>query len=302
MLVGIANIIPGVSGGTFALILGIYERIIAAIGAIGAQTIKIFLGLIASPKNKDRRQAFATELERTDAVFLMILALGAIGAILASSRLITFVLDNHRAATLAFFVGLIVPSILVPYALLERKGIKELLSAILACGLLVVLTAVMKPEDGASQSSWLTIFIAGAISISAMILPGVSGSFMLMLLGEYRAILVALNTGDIPTIAVFAAGCLVGLLAFVRFINFMLKRYHSVTVAFLIGLIVGSLWVLWPFKEVPPGSKIMAGINIWPPSFDSQVIWALGFLVLGLLCSAGLNVLGKTQNNQQAMD
>jgi putative membrane protein len=122
MLFGVANVIPGVSGGTFALILGIYERLIASIRAFGLETVRALARLVRPPTDVRRTQIFANEIRRTDAVFLFLLLLGAAVAILASSRLITFLLEEHLAPTLAFFVGLIVPSILIPYGLLERKG------------------------------------------------------------------------------------------------------------------------------------------------------------------------------------
>jgi putative membrane protein len=292
MLMGIANIIPGVSGGTFALILGIYERLIASIGAFGIKTGKILVRILAKPKDGQRRQEFKDEIKRTDTVWLLILLVGAAAAILASSRLIAFLLDEHRAPTLAFFVGLIVPSILVPFGMLKRRGWKEVLSCVVATAFLIGITVFLKPLGG-EGTGLITLFLAGAVAISAMILPGISGSFVLMVMGEYRAVLEAINTMDVLRLAVFALGCLVGIVAFVRLLNFLLKRYHSVTMAFLIGLILGSLWVLWPFKEVAEGAKIITGTNVLPAAFDSQVIWSLLALVVGLVCSAGMFYMGK---------
>ncbi|MFC1655163.1 DUF368 domain-containing protein, partial [Myxococcota bacterium] len=139
----------------------------------------------------------------------------------------------------------------------------------------------------------IVLFLSGVVAISAMILPGISGSFVLMVMGEYRTVLEAINTMDIPKLSVFALGCLVGIVAFVRLLNFLLKRYHSVTMAFLIGLILGSLWVLWPFKEVAEGAKIVTGTNVLPQAFDSGVIWSAGALLVGLACSAGMFFMGK---------
>jgi putative membrane protein len=292
MLMGIANIIPGVSGGTFALILGIYERLIASIGAFGIRTGKVFVQLVAKPGDTQRRSAFKEEVRRTDFIWLLLLLAGMLAAILASSRLIAYLLDEHRAPTLAFFVGLIVPSILVPFGLLKRRGWREALSCAVAATFLIGITVFLKPVSG-EGTGLITLFLAGAVAISAMILPGISGSFVLMVMGEYRAVLEAINTMDIPRLAVFALGCLVGIVAFVRLLNFLLKRYHSVTMAFLIGLILGSLWVLWPFKEVAEGAKIVTGTNVLPQAFDSEVIWSAGALLVGLACSAGMFYMGK---------
>lgn len=294
VLFGIANIIPGVSGGTFALILGIYERLIASLRAFGIETLRALGKLLRPPADRGRAAILADEIRRTDAVFLMLLALGAAASILASSRLITFLLDEHLAPTLAFFVGLIVPSILVPYRMLERRGWRELLSCAIAAAGLVCLTALPDPAPG-SGAGLVSLFIAGIIAISAMILPGISGSFMLMLLGKYRTVLEAIQNWDLIRLGVFVLGCLVGLALFVRLIHYLLARFHSVTMAFLMGLILGSLWVLWPFKQVVPGAKIITGTNILPPAFDGEVAWSLGALVIGLVCSMGLNLLGATR-------
>lgn len=292
MLVGIANIIPGVSGGTFALILGIYERLIASIGALGIRTGKVFIQLAANPGDVERRSAFKEEVKRTDTIWLLLLMAGAAAAILASARLIAYLLDEHRAPTLAFFVGLIVPSILVPFGLLRRRGWKEALACMAATAFLISITVFLKPVSG-EGTGMIILFLSGAVAVSAMILPGISGSFVLMVMGEYRTVLEAINTWDIPKLLVFALGCLVGIIAFVRLLNFLLRRYHSVTMAFLIGLILGSLWVLWPFKEVTEGAKIVTGANVLPRAFDSEVIWSVGALLVGLICSAGMFYMGN---------
>jgi len=294
MLVGIANIIPGVSGGTFALILGIYERLLASIGGFGLRSVKVTIDFLMHPSRKNRRQEFLVSMREADAAWLLILLCGAALAVLASSRLITFLLDEYRAQTLAFFVGLIVPSIMVPVGLLGRKSWKEVLSCLVAAGMLVGLTLVFEPGQE-TASGLLTLFIAGAIAISAMILPGVSGSFVLMVMGEYRTVLEAINTWDFLKLGVFGAGCVVGILAFVRLLNHLLKRFHSVTIAFLIGLILGSLWVLWPFKVVASGEKIITGKNVFPVAFDAVVAWSIAAFVLGLVCSAGLFYMGKAR-------
>jgi len=301
VLVGIANIIPGVSGGTFALILGIYERLLGSIGSYGIQTARVFLGWLVHPGSREQRTELYSEFRRTDSAWLLVLLSGTGVAILASSRLIVFLLDEHLAPTLAFFIGLIIPSILVPYALLGRKGIREALSCLIATAMLIGLTLLFDPA-AESGGGLIFLFVSGVVAISAMILPGVSGSFILMVLGEYRSVLDAINNMDLLRLAVFAAGCILGILAFVRLLNYLLKRYHDVTMAFLIGLILGSLWVLWPFKEVLPGAKLVTGTNILPASLDAGVLWSAGAFALGLLCSAGLYRLGKTEREHASAD
>jgi putative membrane protein len=238
-------------------------------------------------------------MRRTDAVWLLLLLAGAAAAILASARLITFLLDDHRAPTLAFFVGLILPSIMIPYRLLGRRGWKEAIACLAGAAGLICLTVFGKPA-AIGGAGYINLFISGAIAISAMILPGVSGSFVLMVLGEYRTVLVAINTWDFTKLAIFGLGCLVGIIAFVRLLHFLLKRYHSITVAFLIGLIIGSLWVLWPFKEVAEGAKIVTGTNVFPGTFDAQVGWSIGAFLVGVVCSLGLNLLGKKPESRKS--
>ena len=298
-LVGIANIIPGVSGGTFALVLGIYERLLAAIGGFGFRSVKVFFGLLTGPTKVERRRAFAEELKRIDALWLGLLAVGAAAAILVSSRLIAWLLDEQLAPTLAFFIGLIIPSIIVPYRLLQRRSWQELIACLVGIAGLVGLTFL--PPAGSGEGMGLFgLFLAGAIAVSAMILPGVSGSFMLMIMGEYRTVLEAINQFDLVKLGVFAAGCLAGVLAFVKLLNFLLKRFQSITMAFLTGLIFGSLWVLWPFKAIAPGAKIITGVNVLPTVFDAELGWAIGAFVVGLVCSAGVMLLGRVQSDSES--
>lgn len=290
-LVGVANIIPGVSGGTFALVLGIYERLLSAIAAVGMTTVKVTGRVLVHPCQREARQAFVGELKRMDAAWLSLIAIGALAAILACSRLLGFLLEKQLAPTLAFFVGLILPSMAVPYRLLERRGWREAISCAAGAAILVCLTLVQ--PAGTSSLGLPGLFIAGAIAISAMILPGVSGSFVLMVMGEYKKMIDAINDLDLAKLSVFALGCLLGIVAFVRLLNFLLRRFHSVTLAFLIGLILGSLWVLWPFKEILEGTKIVCGTNVWPASWSAEVTWSCLALLAGLVCSLGVLALGR---------
>ncbi len=294
ILCGIANIIPGVSGGTFALILGIYERIIGSLRAIGSRTLKSFLQVILPPKGTARMKILKEELQRIDAFFFFLLGTGAVIAIVGSARLISFLLEQHKEPTLGFFIGLIIPSVLIPYRLLDQKGLKEMLSCVLGVAVVISLTFLVKPTDQ-NTTGLMMMFISGVFSITAMILPGISGSFVLMVLGEYKNVLDAVNSRDLVLLGVFLLGCLVGLISFVRLLDYLLKKLHSITMAFLIGLIMGSIWVLWPFKQVEPGAKFITGINILPMDMGSTVLWSLGLFLVGLVCSVGLNRLDRNR-------
>ena len=174
--------------------------------------------------------------------------------------MIEFLLDAYLSPTLAFFIGLIIPSIVVPYRLLQKKGLVELLCCLIGIGGLVGLTFLPSSPVGEGLGLF-GLFLSGAVAISAMILPGVSGAFMLMIMGEYKNVLNAINTFDLVKLGVLAAGCIIGIALFVRLLNFLLAKFRSVTMSFLLGLVIGSLWVLWPFKLIPEGAKITAGQN-----------------------------------------
>ena len=295
-LIGIANIIPGMSGGTLALVLGIYERLIAALRNIGLSTVKSVLGVVSF-----RKGAFAAakaELRRIDFNFLALLGLGAITAVLLTSSLIVYLLNYQHDATYGFFSGLILTSILIPARMLKRCGGKEVLVMLIAVALILSLTVGMGEkqlvkadrngeqglsdsvqDDGNRHPSLLELglfFGCGALAISAMILPGISGSFLMLAFGVYFPLLTAIQSlmeniptlvsglprepllGNLLILSCFAVGCLFGLVAFTRLLNYLLARYRNLTIAFLIGLMGGSLYGLWPFRayQMVEGERI----------------------------------------------
>ena len=314
-LIGIANIIPGVSGGTFALILGVFDRIITSLNGINGNTFKIVFKLIFSGFKKDARQAFVDEWKRLDATFLILLLGGAGASILSMSFLIKFLLAHHYSPTLAFFIGLILPSIAIPWAMMEKKG-AVLLWAIPGIALTLGVSLVM-PDSSAGLDNPLFALATGAIAISAMILPGISGSYVMLVMGQYQNVLekitslqLGLAKGSIDVGAVIWLGALtvgmgVGIVLFARLLHFLLKRYRSATMAFLIGLLVGSLYVLWPFKNIEEGAgitdrkgqvkedvKIATAPNRMPENATEGLIGG-GALIAGIFCSAGLIVFGR---------
>lgn len=295
-LIGIANIIPGMSGGTLALVLGIYERLIAALRNIGLSTVKSVLGVVSFKK-----EAFSeakAELRRIDFSFLVLLGLGAIAAVLLTSNLIVYLLNHQHDATYGFFSGLILTSILIPARMLKRCGGKEVLVMCIAAALILSMAVGMgekqlaKVERNVAQGLSASVqsdrnqhpsplelglfFGCGALAISAMILPGISGSFLMLAFGVYFPLLTAIKNlmenmpilgdgllkepilGNLLILGCFAGGCLFGLVAFTRLLNYLLARYRNLTIAFLIGLMVGSLYSLWPFRtyEIVGGERI----------------------------------------------
>ena len=209
-LIGIANIIPGMSGGTLALVLGIYERLITALRNIGLGTVKQLLGILTF--REKALDDFRTELRRIDFVFLMILGIGAVAAVLVSSNLIVYLLKSHHDATYGFFFGLVLTSILIPMRMLRGFSWWELLALLVAVSLIVFAEELKKSAAGSTLESGeglevsigtLAIFFGcGALAISAMILPGVSGSFLLLAFGVYFPLVTAIKNfmEDVPTL------------------------------------------------------------------------------------------------------
>ncbi len=305
-LIGIANIIPGMSGGTLALVLGIYERLITALRNIGTSTAKRLLSIFTF--RKKAFLDFQDELRRIDFGFLMILGIGAVAAVLVSSNLIVYLLNFHHDATYGFFFGLVLTSILIPARMLKGFSWRELLVLFAAVALLVFAEEFKKSAAGLTSESdkglevsigTLAIFFGcGALAISAMILPGVSGSFLLLAFGVYFPLVTAIKDfmEDVPTLfkgdisppilsnglilAIFAIGCLFGLLAFTRLLNFLLARFRNLTIAFLMGLMVGSLYGLWPFRaSVTVGEKHYDTAHLLPQLDMNLLITVCVFLI-----------------------
>lgn len=310
--IGIANIIPGMSGGTIALVLGIYERLIAALHNIGHSTVHKLLAVVTL-KRSAISEAKA-ELRRIDFGFLVLLGIGAVIAVAATSKLIIYLLNQQHDPTYGFFCGLILTSIIVPAKMLGRFKVKEFISLFIAAALTVGLAMGMgeknlekaehkekleqtehkaEPQDVQTANDsetpppttdhsvvrLLYLFLCGALAISAMILPGISGSFILLLLGVYFDILAAVNNRDIPVLAIFAIGCGLGLLAFTRLLNYVFEHYRDLTISFLIGLMVGSLYGLWPFRtfETISGERVDIA-HILPQADMNLLITLLAFL------------------------
>ena len=231
LFMGSADIVPGVSGGTIALITGIYERLIYAISSIKFSFIK--------PLLKGNLSDFKTKLvEEIDFELFIPLFLGIGIAFITLAKVISYLLDTQTAYTFSFFLGLILASAYILYTKLENLNIK--LVIITAIGIILSYIFVgLNPI--AANHSLIVIFISGLIAICAMILPGISGSFLLLLLGQYQYMLNALNSRNLIEIFVFCIGALIGILGFSKLLNYLLEKYESATMAFLIGIMLGTL-------------------------------------------------------------
>jgi putative membrane protein len=290
LCMGSADVIPGVSGGTIALITGIYEELIAALRSIDTTAFQKILTL-------DIKGVVAKVHIR----FLLALFSGIFVAILSLARLMNYLLHHHPVPTWSLFFGLIAASTVMVGKHVSnwfgRAGI-SFTAGIIAATAIVNLIPMQTPEE-----LWF-IFLCGIVAICAMILPGISGAFILLILGKYEYVTAALKNPFLPqnmaVILVFCVGCGIGLLGFSRVLNYLLRHYHNLTLAFLAGLIAGSLQKIWPWKEVIETHVIRGkehviwGGPIWPPAIDQQVLLAVGLAVLGF---AGVLVLERLSKN-----
>lgn len=232
---GAADVVPGVSGGTIAFITGIYEELLNSIRSVNGEAVKLLL-----------RFNLAGFWKHINGNFLVGLLAGIGFSIVLLSRLVLYLLEYHPELLWSFFFGLIVASTVVVGKKITKWTPVVILAFILGAAIaywVTIATPTQTPE-----TLWF-IFISGAIAICAMILPGISGSFILVLMAKYEFILGAVRDLKIATILTFGAGCVVGILSFSHVLNWMLERYHNLTVALLTGFMVGSLNKVWPWKQ-----------------------------------------------------
>jgi len=263
---GAADIVPGVSGGTMAFILGIYHELLNAIKAVDARFFRLLLTL----RLKDA-------INHIPWRFLLSLGTGIIVAILTLAHLLEAQLDQNPTRVWAFFFGLVLASVITVSRTITNWNIKlisAVLIALVCTYLLLGVTSVNTPETPSF------LLISGALAITAMILPGISGAYVLVLLGKYRYILSAVNNRDLFTLALVFAGALIGLATFSRILSWLFKRYHNATVATLTGLMLGSLRRIWPWKD--PNSISNPAL---PSHLDSEVAISI------LLCVVGLSIV-----------
>ena len=292
LLMGAADIVPGVSGGTVALVLGIYNRLVSAISRFDRQA----LGMLTA-----RRWTAAAE--HVDLRFVVALGCGIATGIGGLSFVMKKLLDDHLQPTYAVFFGLILGSgVLVArgVARWNPANIAALIAGVAVAWLVVGLDALQSPPD----TLWY-LFFCGTVGICAMILPGISGSFILLLLGRYShvtGLIRSILKGDwsvqaFVEVSVFCCGCLFGLLAFSRVLRWLLSHHATVTMATLCGLMLGSLRKLWPFKNelTPPGTefKLKQFENIAPDFASGATITAVGLTVFAMIAVLSLEAIAR---------
>jgi putative membrane protein len=288
---GAADVVPGVSGGTIAFITGIYEELLATISSVDFDALK-----------KLRTEGIKGFWQHINGNFIVALFLGIGISIVSLAKLITYLLDHHAVLLWSFFFGLIVASVFLVGKKIKEWGISKIIG-LLVGGVIAFYITILPPMQN-PDALWF-VFVSGAIAICAMILPGISGSFILLLLGSYEMILGAIKDVKIATIGVFAIGCLTGLLSFSRLLNWLFKHYHDLTVAILTGFLVGSLNKIWPWKitlqtRTNSHGKIVPFIqeNVLPQNFegDAQLSMAVLFALIGLGLIIGMEKMATKSN------
>ena len=293
---GAADVVPGVSGGTIAFISGIYEELIESIKSINLKSLKTLF-----------KKGFKSFWGSINGFFLFSLVIGVGFSILSLARLFHYLLKDPGAQELgapifvwSFFFGLIIASVIYVAMQIKKWNYKILISIVVGTVVAFFITSIT-PASTSESPSYIYIFLCGMLAICAMILPGISGSFILLLLGQYEFILKVLSEIKLDYIAVFGIGAGIGLISFSNVLSWLLKRFHDITVAFLAGFMVGSLNKIWPWKhtllshtnqyaEIIPDKQENVLPNVFyeltgkdPQTFYAILMAITGFLVIFLL-------------------
>ena len=255
MAMGAADVVPGVSGGTLALITGIYEELIDTLGGLTPRLLKVW-----------HQQGVVAFWQQANLTFLVTLLAGIFTSIAVLARLITWLLETHPVPVWAFFSGLILASIFLVLKPLQQRGAVQIAAFVAGTGVAVAIG--LAPALSAVGSGATVFFFSGMLAICAMILPGISGSFILLLLGMYQPVLEAVKQGEIPLLLAFMAGCAIGLLSFVHVLKWTLHRYHDTVMALLAGFMAGSLLKLWPWRG--SGEQGLADRWLSPAQYASE--------------------------------
>ena len=270
---GIGNIIPGVSGGTIALITGIYERFIHAFRSFDVKAVRMLL--------KGDIKGF---IAHTDLWFLTSVFLGVLLSIIALARILGYTFEYYPVYTWAYFFGLILASVWYVGKTVERWNagavIFLLIGVAIAAG--ISLFSQATPNDNV----WY-LLLCGVVATCSMMLPGLSGSFVLVLMGNYELIFVdGVNTMNLQVLLPVAVGAVIGLIAFSRLLSWVLKNYRNVTIALLTGFVIGSLNLLWPWQKAvynEAGDTILRYRKYIPDHWSAEVIWSMVFVLAGVL-------------------
>lgn len=285
MAMGAADVVPGVSGGTIAFISGIYEELINSINNINLDALK-----------KLKKEGFKSFWNHINGTFFVFLLSGIVISILSLAQLVLYLLENHPVMIWSFFFGLVVASAILIAKSIKKWGIITFL--FLMIGTVIAYFISSAQTTAHVEANWY-IFLSGAIAICAMILPGISGSFILVLMGTYHLVLDALHDKNLMIIGLFISGCLVGIFSFARLLKFLFSKFKEITIALLTGFMIGSLYKVWPWKVKMGNEPLIIHSNgkedwmmknVLPKDFigDNLLMYAIlaavsGFLLIILL-------------------
>lgn len=289
---GAADVVPGVSGGTVAFITGIYDMLLESIRRVNPSLFGIW-----------RRDGFKAAFNHINGFFLIALFGGILTSILTLAKFISWALETHPVPVWSFFFGLILVSVYHMLKQVEQRTLSRFLCLVLGVVFAYTIT-VLQPLQ--MDPTHLNIFLAGMIAICAMILPGISGSFILLILGMYGPVLGAVKGLQLDIMALFAFGCLIGLLSFSHVLSWLLKRFRDFALVFLTGLMLGTLPKLWPWKETiswrtnSSGEQVpLIQENLSPFNFElvtghpSQLAIAVVMMLIGIGLVLGLEKVGE---------
>ncbi|MBB5210818.1 DUF368 domain-containing protein [Microbulbifer hydrolyticus] len=261
LAMGAADVVPGVSGGTIAFITGIYQELLDSLSRIGPHTVSTLF-----------KEGVAVAWRQINGTFLLALFSGILTSIFSLARLISYLLEHYPIVVWGFFFGLILASV-VPIVRRIPRWSWQCWLALLLGGLLAVLVSEMRPTEIAATP--YTLFFSGALAICAMILPGISGSFILLMIGIYPQVIAAVHQFQLSALTWFGAGAVTGLLLFSRLLSWLMHRFPSVTLSFLVGILLGSLKIVWPWKlavgEAIGSTEKLAPMmsNVFPGEFSA---------------------------------
>ena len=293
MAMGAADVVPGVSGGTIAFITGIYDTLLESIRRINPSLFSLW-----------EKEGACAVWQHINGSFLAALMAGIFTAIITLAKAVTYALDEHPIIIWSFFFGLILASAIHMMKQVTQWSWKTILAAIIGAVFAYVIT-ILNPVT--LEFNHFTVLIAGSIAICAMILPGISGSFILLLLGMYGPILDAVKSVNLPILGLFGLGCIVGILSFSHVLSWLLRSYRDLTLALLTGLIIGALGKVWPWKEVVSYRLNSAGEQeplmtnpLLPMQFESvtgepsQLVIGLVMMILGFGLVIGLDKFSQS--------
>ena len=289
---GGADVIPGVSGGTIAFITGIYEELLNSIKAIDLSAIQLLFQL-----------KFRVFWEKINGNFLLVLFSGILISLFSLAKLISYLMINEPISIWSFFFGLILISAVLVLKKIQHWHLGTFLALIFG-GIIAYFITTFSPAE--TSNSNIFIFFSGMLAICAMILPGISGSFILLILGKYEYIINVVKDFNIDVLIVFALGCVTGLLSFARLISWVLAKFYNITIALLSGFMIGSINKIWPWKEVIEyridrhGDQVpLVDQSILPNQYfeitgnDPQFLNALLFTTLAIILVLGSERIGS---------